>query len=76
MTGEIDRITGTPAALSFSIAARRRFGVAARGSSVMAIFGSSEVTDTITETSRFAAIGLRRSRSRVTRSDLVVIISG
>ncbi len=65
-----------PASASLRTAARRRAGVGARGSTVMATLGCSDVTDTTTSASPFAAIGPSRSISRVTRSDLVVMVSG
>jgi hypothetical protein len=76
MSGEIETCTGTPAVDNALIAATRRAGVGARGSSDMAIFGSSEVTEIMTLTNPFSAIGVNKSRSRTTRSDFVVIISG
>ena len=56
-----------PAARSFATAARRRLGCGARGSTVIATLGSSEVIESITAASPFAAIGPSRSMSRVTR---------
>ena len=76
ITGEIETNTGTPAAASVATAASRFSGCGARGSSVRAIVGSSDVTDRVTLTSPFAAIGTNRSISCTTRSDLVVMVSG
>ena len=67
---------GIPAAVSFAIAFSLFSGCGARGSSVAAMRGSSDVTEIATDAIPFAAIGASRSMSRVTRSDLVVIVSG
>src|SRR5438128_8743519 len=76
MTGEIETYVGTPAADSVATAFSRRSGCGARGSTVPATLGSSEVTDMHTAARPFAAIGARMSRSRTTRSDFVVIVTG
>jgi hypothetical protein len=65
-----------PAAASAAIASRRRSGVAARGSMRRASPRSSVVTDTATMASRSRAISARMSISRVTRADLVTIVTG
>ena len=72
----LDLVVGTPASASARIAASRLVGAEARGSIVRAVRRSRLVTDTITLTWAFAAIGASRSRSRTTRADLVVIVSG
>src|SRR3546814_9707006 len=48
----------------------------ARGSSVRAISGVSDVMEIITDTRLCSAIGARMSRTLVTLSDLVVMVKG
>ena len=76
MIGETLTPTGTPALASASIVFSRRCGAAARGSMMRARYGSSDVTDTNTCTSFFAAIGATRSRSRSMPADFVTIVNG
>src|SRR6185312_15186681 len=51
-------------------------GCGARGSRVRATLGSSDVTEIATEARRRSAAALSKSRSRSTRSDLVVMVNG
>jgi RNA polymerase sigma factor (sigma-70 family) len=76
MTGAIATLAGTPASLSALTAASRLSPDGARGSRVREIAGVSEVTDKATLISPSAAIGAMMSRSRSTRSDLVVMVTG
>ncbi len=77
-TGAIETKAGIPASRSALTAASRLRGAGARGSSVRAIAGVSEVTEsaTLTMTMPNSAIGFSKSMSRVTRSDFVVMVSG
>ena len=74
-TGIMKSRVATPASASRCIAARRRSGRGARGSSSRASSVSVVVTEKLTESSDRSAIARRRSRSRVTSVPLVVIES-
>jgi hypothetical protein len=65
-----------PAWVSCRIVSSRRGGVAARGSSVRASSRSSVDSEMQTAASPLAAIGARRSMSRVISADLVTMPSG
>ncbi len=76
MIGATMAVTGTPASLKASIACNRRSGALALGSRRRASWGSSVVSGMATLTKPRLAIGARRSRSRSTRADLVVMPTG
>jgi hypothetical protein len=75
-TGATMAPTGMPALASASMASRRRCGVEARGSMMLASAGSRVVTERLTDTASYFASSWRTSMSRVTRWFLVMMQVG